>query len=368
MTNERDIFFMRRALELAERGSGWTAPNPIVGAVLVKDDVVIGEGWHARYGDVHAEVAALSDAKKNGYDPHGSALYVSLEPCNHAGLQPPCTKAILEAGITTVVFAAYDPNPDVVGRGAKKLTNAGLTVRGGVLEAEARYQNRVFFHWITTKHPYVCVKVAVSSDNKLTRTVGTRTMVSGPEAWEFSQSLRQHFDAVLVGAHTITIDDPELTVRSTKLATPPRQPLRVIIDGNLTTPPSAKVCHGGHTLILTSTAAPREKIDALPNKVTVALLPTTNNKLTMKVILAELEKRGITSVLVEGGAHILEQFFEEDAVDEWLIIRSQATFGEGLNFMPQPEKLTQKFSLQNTTTLGNDRLERYVPRQPLQNS
>lgn len=361
MTNERDIFFMRRALELAERGSGWTAPNPIVGAVLVKDDAIIGEGWHARYGDVHAEVAALHDAKKNGHNPRGATLYVSLEPCNHAGLQPPCTKAILEAGITQVVFAAHDPNPDVVGRGAKKLTNAGLTVHDGVLETEARYQNRVFFHWITTKHSYVCVKVAVSSDNKLTRTVGTRTMVSGPEAWEFSQSLRQHFDAVLVGAQTVAVDDPELTVRSTKLAAEPRQPLRVIIDGNLTTPPNAKICQGGHTLILTSGAAPREKIDALSDKVTIALLPTTGSQLTMKTVLAELEKRGITSVLVEGGAHILEQFFEKGVVNEWLIIRSKTAFGGGLNFIKQPDTFTKKFLLQKTTSLGNDTLEYYVP-------
>ncbi|MSU75001.1 MAG: bifunctional diaminohydroxyphosphoribosylaminopyrimidine deaminase/5-amino-6-(5-phosphoribosylamino)uracil reductase RibD [Candidatus Magasanikbacteria bacterium] len=339
MPSPIDQHYMSRALELAEQGAGWVAPNPLVGAVIVKDGQIIGEGYHATYGEAHAEVIALKNAAARGENVAGATLYVTLEPCNHTGKQPPCTKAILESKIAHVVFAAPDPNQDVAGGGAVKLRSAELIVEDGMLVTEARYQNRIYFHWIAHHKPYVVAKVAVSKNNKLTAREGARTAISGPEAWEFVQTLRQRCDAIMVGARTVKIDNPELTVRSQKI-TRPRNPLRVIISGQATIPPDAKIFNDKNTLVLTS-----------------------NAQITVATILRELARRNITSVLVEGGARLLQHFFKSGLVNEWIIIRSPKIFNAGVDFIKEPQRLTEKFLLDHTNQIGADTIEYYAPHQ-----
>lgn len=353
---------MQRALELSEGGLGWVAPNPLVGAVLVKNGEIIGEGYHARYGEKHAEVVAIEDALATGNDPRGATLYVTLEPCNHTGHQPPCTRAILQAGIGTVVYAIVDPNPTVQGGGAQVLEKAGIKTVSGVLAAEAQEQNKIWLHWITTKTPYVCVKVAVTQDNKITKEVGTATQISGPESQQFSHKLRQRFDAIMVGEGTVAIDNPALTTRLAASPAPLHQPLRIIVDGHLTISPTAKVLQDAHCLILTTAAAKPAALAELKKKIPVVIVPGENGHITAAAILHELSKRFITSLLIEGGQQILNEFFTAGLVQEWIIIRSPLTFGAGLNFIVEPEKFTKNFSLQRTAPSGGDTIEYYRPR------
>lgn len=362
MINASDTIFMKRALALAEQGLGFVAPNPLVGAVVVKNDKIIGEGYHARYGEKHAEVVALENAKTHGADPRGATLYVTLEPCNHTGHQPPCTQAIVRAGISKVVYAISDPNPTVQGSGAQVLEKAGVKTESGLLSTEAREQNKIWLHWITTKTPYVCVKVAVTLDNKITKKVGTATQISGPVSQQFSHALRQQFDAILIGEGTVAIDNPALTTRIMSSSLLPHQPLRVIVDGHLTISPTARVLNDQHCLILTTNASKPVTLSAIKKKAAVVIVPGNDSHISSAAILRELSKRFITSLLVEGGQQILNEFFTAGPVNEWIITRSSTTFGEGLNFITDPSIFTKKFLLQKTTPAGSDTIEYYSPR------
>lgn len=354
--------FMARALELAERGAGWTSPNPLVGAVLVSGKKIIGEGWHARYGEKHAEVVALEDARAKGNDPRGATLYVTLEPCNHTGHQPPCTQAILTAGIAKVVYAIADPNPAVRGGGARVLQKAKVKIESGVLATPAQEQNKIWLHWIIAKTPYVCIKVAATLDNKITKKVGTATQISDLESQKFSHTLRQRYDAILIGANTVLIDKPILSTRLPDSEIPPHQPLRIIVDGHLAISPDAAVLRDAHCLVLTTAAAPPAKIALIKKKTAVSIVPGENGHISTATILNELGKRFITGVLIEGGAQILQQLFDEGPANEWIIIRSPATFGEGLDFIADPGQFTKKFSLQKTIPAGSDTIEYYSHR------
>lgn len=362
MTNTPDTIFMERALALAEQGLGSVAPNPLVGAVVVKNGKIIGEGYHAHYGEKHAEVVALENTRATGADPNGATLYVTLEPCNHTGHQPPCTQAIIQAGISQVIYAISDPNPTVQGGGAQVLEKAGIKTESGVLSAEAREQNKIWLHWITTKTPYVCVKVAATLDNKITKKIGTTTQISGPKSQQFSHTLRQQFDAILVGEGTVAIDNPALTARLTDSSLPPHQPIRVIIDGRLTISPAARVLNDQHCLILTTNAAKPAALSAIKKKATVVIVPGNDGYISSTTILRELSKRFITSLLVEGGQQILNEFFTSGPVQEWIITRSPLTFGGGLDFISDPDQFTKKFSLQKTLPADPDTLEFYSPR------
>lgn len=355
-----DKIFMARALELAENGAGLVSPNPLVGAVIVQNNIIMGVGWHARYGEKHAEVAALENALSKNHDVHGATLYVTLEPCNHTGHQPPCTAAIIQSGIAKVVYAIPDPNPAVAGGGATLLQKNGLNVESGLCADEATEQNKIWLHWITTKIPYVCVKVAATEDQKITRTLGTATQISGPDSQRFSHGLRQRYDAILVGANTVAIDKPALSNRSENLSEL-HQPFRIVVDGHLKIPLDAAVLRDAHCIVLTSTDAPPAKILAVKKKTTVVILPAENGRITIANILRELGRRFITSVLIEGGAEILQQFFDTNSANEWLIVRSPQTFDSGLDFISHPEKFTSKYILQKTIPAGNDTIECYLP-------
>ena len=229
-----DIDYMRLALQLAARGEGWTSPNPMVGAVIVKGGRIIGQGWHERYGELHAEQNALRACTE---DPAGATMYVTLEPCCHHGKQPPCTDAVLEAGIGRVVVGSADPNPLVAGRGIEILRTHGIEVTEGVLRAECDALNRIFFHFITTKRPFVSMKYAMTMDGKIATYTGASRWVTGEAARQHVQAQRHRFRGIMVGVGTVLADDPLLTCRIDG----GRSPIRIICDTQLRTPLSAKV-------------------------------------------------------------------------------------------------------------------------------
>ena len=231
---EADKRYMALALKLAEQGAGWTSPNPMVGAVIVKDDQIIGQGYHARCGDLHAERAALKNCTA---DPAGATLYVTLEPCCHQGRQPPCTEAILKAGIARVVVGSPDPNPLVAGKGNRLLREHGVQVEEHVLQAECDRLNRAFLKYISTGRPYVVMKYAMTMDGKIAAHTGASQWVTGEEARQHVQTLRHRHRAIMAGVGTVIADDPRLTCRLPG----GRDPIRVVCDTHLRTPLTAQV-------------------------------------------------------------------------------------------------------------------------------
>lgn len=294
-----DIRWMRRALRLAQRG--FTPPNPMVGCVLVKAGEVVGEGFHPQAGAPHAEVFALRAA---GERARGATAYVSLEPCCHYGRTPPCVNALIEARVARVVAAVADPNPQVCGRGLTLLREAGIAAEVGVLEEEARRLNAAFFHFQKTHRPYITLKAAMTLDGKIATRTGDSRWITGEAARRYVHRLRAQSGAVLCGVGTALADDPMLTARLKPQA--PRQPLRIVLDPSLRLPLTAKLVTTAHqfpTLLVTSAKADPAKIENL-HKYGVDILCTdtdTNGKLVLESLLAELGRREIISILVEGG-------------------------------------------------------------------
>ena len=303
--------FMRRALELAEKGVGYTRPNPLVGAVVVKGGEVIAAGYHARYGGPHAEVMALERA---GEAARGADLYVNLEPCVHHGKTPPCVDRIIAAGIRRVFIATRDPNPLVDGKGVKKLRTAGIEVVEGVLREEAERLNEIFFFWIKTKRPFVALKLAMSLDGKIATKTGDSRWITGEEARRKVHELRRRHAAVLVGINTVLADDPQLTVRE---VTGP-QPLRIVLDSRGRVPLSAKVLQGeAKTLIATTAAMPEGKERALRERgVEVWRLSAREGQVDLIALLARLAGEGIDSLLVEGGGEVAWSFLAQGLVQK----------------------------------------------------
>ncbi|HIQ00337.1 TPA: bifunctional diaminohydroxyphosphoribosylaminopyrimidine deaminase/5-amino-6-(5-phosphoribosylamino)uracil reductase RibD, partial [Candidatus Bipolaricaulota bacterium] len=303
--------FMRQALELAEKGVGYTRPNPLVGAVVVKGGEVIAAGYHARYGGPHAEVMALERA---GEAARGADLYVNLEPCVHHGKTPPCVDRIIAAGIRRVFIATRDPNPLVDGKGVKKLRTAGIEVVEGVLQEEAERLNEIFFFWIKTKRPFVALKLAMSLDGKIATKTGDSRWITGEEARRKVHELRRRHAAVLVGINTVLADDPQLTVRE---VTGP-QPLRIVLDSRGRVPLSAKVLQGeAKTLIATTAAMPEGKERALRERgVEVWRLSAREGQVDLIALLARLAGEGIDSLLVEGGGEVAWSFLAQGLVQK----------------------------------------------------
>jgi diaminohydroxyphosphoribosylaminopyrimidine deaminase / 5-amino-6-(5-phosphoribosylamino)uracil reductase len=325
MTDERsaaphDGAWMRRALALAERGWGQTAPNPMVGAVVVRDGLVVAEGWHAHYGGPHAEVEALRAA---GDRARGATLYVSLEPCNHFGKTPPCTDAILAAGIRRVVAASSDPSPVARG-GADRLRDAGVEVTLGVEEAAARELNAPFFHALSSDRPFVQLKLALSLDGALADHSRQPGWLTGELARREVHRLRAGVDAVAVGIGTVLADDPELTVRH---ATPPRvPPMRVVFDTSARLPRASKLAHTATQLPVTVVCwAPEPAHAAALEHIGVTLLHAA----TSRDALVALRERGVRSLLVEGGAALASAFLQEALVDRLVIFRAPLVLGSG---------------------------------------
>ncbi len=309
-----DEAFMRLALRLARRAYGQTSPNPLVGAVLVKRGQVIGQGWHHRAGEPHAEIEALRDAEKRGHSPKGATLYVTLEPCCTHGRTPPCTDAIIRAGIRRVVVAATDPNPAHAGRGFKLLQQAGLVVTAGVLAEEATRLNEAFNHWITHRTPFVTVKAAMTLDGKIATASGDSKWITGEKARAHGMKLRQGSDAILVGVNTVLADDPGLTVRGVRSSTSKVQGSklrRLVLDTRARTPLGAKLVadeFAALTTIVVGKAATRRWVAKLAKKVRVLVAPTTGGRINLRWLLKKLGAENVTSLLVEGGGEVNASF------------------------------------------------------------
>ncbi len=299
----RDREFMARALALGARGLGLTSPNPAVGAVLVRDGVVVGEGAHLRAGDPHAEAVALAAA---GEAARGATCYVTLEPCAHHGRTPPCADALIAAGVARVVAACRDPDPRVDGRGLERLQAAGIEVAAGVAEAEARALNRAFFTFVTTGRPHVTLKSAMTLDGKIAAWDGTSRWITGERGREEAHRMRFRADAILVGIGTVLRDDPELTVRLPGV--PPKEPLRVVADSRLRIPVDARVLRAGEpsrTIIACGAPAPARRAAALRARgVRVLELPREERRVDLRALLAGLAQLDVVAVLAEGGAEL----------------------------------------------------------------
>jgi diaminohydroxyphosphoribosylaminopyrimidine deaminase/5-amino-6-(5-phosphoribosylamino)uracil reductase len=325
MTDERpavpdDGAWMRRALALAERGWGQTAPNPMVGAVVVRDDEVVGEGWHGQFGGPHAEVEALRAA---GERARGATLYVTLEPCAHHGKTPPCTEAILAAGVRRVVAATEDPSPAAQG-GALRLRDAGVDVLVGVEASRARELNAPFFHALRSDRPFVQLKLALSLDGALADHSREPGWLTGEAARREVHRLRAGVDAIAVGIGTVLADDPELTVRH---AAPPRvAPTRVVFDTSARLPRTSKLAHGASQIpVIVVCWAPEPAHAAALEHTGVTLLHAA----TARDALVALRQRDVRSVLVEGGAALASAFLQEALVDRLIIFRAPLVLGGG---------------------------------------
>jgi len=323
--------FMERALRLAERGRGRTSPNPMVGAVLVKGGAdgtsdVVGEGFHPQAGEPHAEIFALRHAGEQAW---GATLYVNLEPCCHYGRTPPCTQALIAAGVTEVHLAMLDPNPRVAGRGQAELEAASIRTVLGEREAEARALNEVFIHWITTNRPFVIAKFAMSLDGKIATRTGDARWITGPAARRHVHQLRDQVDGILVGVETVIADDPQLTTRLDQADV--RHPLRVVLDSTGRIPPTARLLDPalpGQTVVATTEAMPLERRQALADGGVEALaLPADDGRVSLEALLAALGQREITSLLVEGGGTVLGSFFARGLVDKVLAFVAPVIIG-----------------------------------------
>lgn len=313
-----DEFFMSKALELAAHGSGYTSPNPVVGAVIVKNNTIIGQGWHQRAGTPHAEIHALQEA---GEQAKGATIYVTLEPCSHYGRTGPCADALIRAGIKKAIVAMTDPNPLVKGKGITKLRNAGIEVTEGVLALEAAKLNEVFIKWIATKKPFTVLKTATTLDGKIATYTGNSKWITSNEARKRVHKLRALYDAVLTGVGTVLADDPEFTVRFSQTG---RNPLRIVVDTMARTPLTAKLVADNPetTMLAVSRSAPKENITALRNKgVEILEVATNSNGINLYELFQILGERSITSILLESGSALNASALSANLVDkiQWFV-------------------------------------------------
>jgi diaminohydroxyphosphoribosylaminopyrimidine deaminase/5-amino-6-(5-phosphoribosylamino)uracil reductase len=312
-----DAGFMREALRLAAKGAGETSPNPLVGAIVVKNGVVVGKGYHQVLGGPHAEVNAIAEAGPAALD---ATLYVTLEPCNHFGLTPPCTKAVVDAGIRRVVFGMVDPNPDVAGGGAEQLMSVGIEVKGGVLERECRELNQPFVKYVTTGLPYVMLKAAATLDGFIATSTGDSKWITGEVSRKFAHRLRYQADGVLVGIGTVISDDPLLTVRFER-GKCRRQPVRIVLDSELRIPLDVQLVQTVSTapvwVVCRSDASASRERSLSSLGVQVIRVEGGNAGLDLRAALEELGRRRISSVLVEGGGRVLGSFIQDGFADEF---------------------------------------------------
>lgn len=311
---------MRRALALARRGLGHTSPNPCVGAVIARGRRILGEGWHRAAGRAHAEVEALRDAARRGHrNLRGATLFVTLEPCSTHGRTPPCTDAILAAGLRRVVVGAGDPNPAHAGRGLRLLRRAGVRVERSPLADECAALNEGWNRWIVTKRPWVVAKVAMTLDGKIATASGESRWITGKRARRVAHQLRAESDAVLVGLGTLLADDPSLTARDPRGRPLPRQPLRVILDSAACTPTKSRALTspGGGTILAVARGAPAARVRRLEAAgARVLRVSAPSGRPDPRRLLHRLGRLGVVRLLVEGGGEVLASFFEAGLVDE----------------------------------------------------
>lgn len=310
-----DIMYMKRALELAKKGAGHTNPNPLVGAVIVKEGRIIGEGYHKAYGSHHAEINAFINATE---DVKGATMYVTLEPCSHYGKTPPCAKTILEKGIKKVVIGLKDPNPLVAGKGIKMLEDAAVEVVTGVLEEEGRKLNEIFLKYITTKLPFCIMKTAMTLDGKIATYTNASKWITGELSRKYVHELRHRVAGIMVGIGTVLADNPSLTTRIGDDRG--SDPIRIIIDSSARIPLNATVLNlqsDKKTIIVVTEKAEKEKLELLEQKgAEIIVTPSKNERVDLFLLMKALGQRKIDSVLLEGGSELNYSALEEGIVDK----------------------------------------------------
>jgi diaminohydroxyphosphoribosylaminopyrimidine deaminase / 5-amino-6-(5-phosphoribosylamino)uracil reductase len=340
-----DHAMMARALSLAENGLYTTTPNPRVGCVITKSEKILSEAWHAKAGEPHAEALALERA---GDLAAGATVYVNLEPCNHTGRTPPCASALIRAKVARVVAAMADPNPQAAGGGAA-LAAAGIRFEHGLMEEAARELNIGFVSRVTRGRPWVRLKAAATLDGRSALADGRSQWITGPEARKDGHRWRARASAVLTGIGTVKADDPRLTVREVETA---RQPLRVIVDSRLETPPSARILEGEKVLIFSGRAGKVKNADVIP-------LPNPDGKVDLPRMLEELARRGVNELHVEAGFRLNGSLMREGCIDELLLYFNPSLLGDsaqGLFDLPAPESLEKRLKLRilSLERLGED--------------
>lgn len=317
-----DHSFMAQALALAARGLYTTTPNPRVGCVLIKDGRTVGEGWHLRAGEPHAEVHALGAA---GEQARGATAYVTLEPCSHHGRTPPCADALIAAGVVRVVAAMRDPNPLVAGRGLDRLAAAGIEVASGLFETEAAELNIGFVSRMVRGRPWLRIKTGCSLDGRTALPDGQSKWITSPESRTDVQQLRARSCAMLTGIGTILQDDPQLTVRELDTG---RQPLRVIVDSQLRTPPDAQILQTPGVLIICHSADPTRAKSLQDAGAEIVIMPGSDDRVDLLALVEELGKRGCNEVTVEAGAELVGALLKANLADEWVLYQAPVLIGD----------------------------------------
>lgn len=336
--------FMAHALRLAERSLLTSAPNPAIGCVIVKDNLIIGEGHTQPPGGNHAEIEALTDARAKGHDVHGATAYVTLEPCSHFGRTPPCADALIDAGLTKVVAALADPNPLVSGRGFERLRAAGILVETDVLAEQARELNIGFFSRMQTGKPWVRLKVAASLDGKTALYNGESQWITSSLARDDGHLWRARAGVILTGIGTVRQDNPQLSVRAISVT---RQPTRVIIDSKLGIDPKARILRGEPTLIFSAVGDAQKEALLQESGAEVCIIPNAQGKVDLPQVILELGKRQINEVHVEAGAKLNASLIREQCVDELLVYLAPTIIGDarGMFDLPGLDNLENKFLL-----------------------
>ena len=314
-----DIFYMERALEIAREGTGKTKTNPLVGCVIVKDEKIIGQGVHLKFGDNHAEVNAILDAKSRGEDIRGATLYVNLEPCSHYGKTPPCAERIIKEGIRRVVIGTADPFEKVSGRGIKILEDAGISVTEGLCEEECLNLNERFFTYLKNKRPFVVLKAGMSLDGKIATETGESQWITSEFSRAHGHELRGQLDAIMVGLGTVLADDPSLDTRHGKYK---NNPIRIVTDSSLRIPLDAKVLRDdlkSIAIIATTEACDKDKLEKLKamKNVEVLICKDKDKKVDLKDLMEKLKDYDISSILLEGGRTLNAEMLKNKLVDKF---------------------------------------------------
>ncbi len=328
-----DTFYMTRALELAQLGAGHANPNPLVGALIVKNGKIIGEGYHEKYGHAHAEVNAFNNAKE---DVQRATMYVTLEPCSHFGKTPPCAETIIKKGIKKVVIAMKDPNPLVAGRGINILKDSGIEVVTGLMEEEAKKLNEIFIKFITTGLPFCTLKTAMTLDGKIAAYTGDSRWVTNERSREYVHKLRHKYSSIMVGIGTVLADDPLLTTRLDMVNS--KNPIRIVVDSKGKIPLDAKIlkCDDNtKTIIATTEAIDKEKLKYIEAKgADLIVTPLKNNRVDLLYLIKVLGQRKIDSILLEGGSTLNYSALQEGIVDKVLSFIAPKIIGGSLSKTP----------------------------------
>lgn len=361
-----DKYYMKLAINLAKKGKGRVNPNPTVGAVIVKENKIIGSGYHEYYGGAHAEVNAFKNAKE---EVEGSTLYVTLEPCSHYGSTPPCVDKIIDMKVKKVIIGSADPNPLVSGQGIKKLVEAGIEVVVGILENECKELNEVFMKFIVEKRPFVIMKTAMSLDGKIATKTGESKWITGFQSREKVHQLRNEVSGIMVGVNTVIVDDPELTCRTQN----GKSPIRIIIDSKLRIPIDSKVLKNqdiARTIVATTNEAdPLKKKELEEKKIKIIFVESLEGRVDLQALMLKLADEKIDSILLEGGSTLNFSALKQSIVDKVQVYIAPKLIGGEMSKTPVGgigiEKLMSAFHLDNLKheSIGEDILiEGYIRR------